>query len=832
MMRQAFNDGWTVAVRGSLFERHSKTKGKAVSLPHDAMLSAGRSGEGNPHLGYFHEGTWEYSKTFEVPEDWASRRVTLEFEGVYRDAMVFVNGAFAGQWANGYSTFYMPIDAFLFYGGTNEIKVEVQVHEDSRWYSGAGIYRPVNLLLGELVHIAPNGVRVSTPEVDNDFAVVAAATEVVNAGPNTRTVDTVLEVKDSDGQIVATDAKQLTLLAGERTTLRHRSYLPTPALWSTETPNLYTASVRLVSPDGHGDEATTSFGVRTVSVDPFRGLRINGEPVKLRGANLHHDHGILGAAEFDHAAERRVKTLKAAGFNAIRSAAKPASRAILDACDRVGMLVVDETWDMWHMSKTEDDYSRRFAQWWERDIDALIRKDFNHPSVVIYSIGSEIIEAGTPHGARWSRLISERIRTQDDSRFITNAINGMMVPWVEPAGSAVATPEEAPSSNEEGTDDNQTDDSFNFVLAQVFESVIGQPSVGERLSESAGTLDIFGLNYGDVRYELDKADYPNRVVLGTETFPSRIAHNWKLVLANDHVIGDFTWVGWDYLGEPGVGRPKYPGEEPGFTAPFPGLTGYCADIDLNGQRLPVSFYREVVFGLAKGPYLTVQRPEHRDHPWRPDAWSWSDTVASWTWDVPAGSFVTAEAYSDADEIVFLVNGTEAARAKVGEELPYLATAEVPYHSGTIEAVAYKDGTETGRHALNSAGALARVGVTPDKDQLRGDLQDIVYVDITLCDGDGRINPLNDVKIDVEVQGPAVLQGLGSARPVTEESFLETSCTTYQGRALAVLRYSDTAGSDRTADSVSITVRAADLPTATTTIRLAPNDAGAGPSPAQ
>ncbi|MEU1300668.1 glycoside hydrolase family 2 protein [Streptomyces shenzhenensis] len=799
-----------------MFDKLNAPEPTPVTLPHDALLAAGRSADaGSARLGYFRQGSWQYSKSFDVPTDWSSRRVTLEFEGAYRDAMIYVNGTFAAQWANGYSTFHVPLDPFLQYGQTNTVQVEVQVHDDSRWYSGAGLYRPVHLLLGDLVHVTPTGLKVTTPEVDGDIAVIAVATEVANEDITTRTVQALLEVRDQAGKVVAVDQAPLTLLAGERLTVRHRGYVRQPALWSVDTPNLYTATVRLSDNGRQLDEATTTFGIRTLSLDPVRGLRINGQTVKLRGASLHHDNGVLGAAEFARAAERRVAVLKAAGFNAIRSAAKPASADLLDACDRLGMLVLDETFDVWAHSKTDDDYARRFAGWWERDIDALISKDFNHPSVILYTIGNEIIEIGSPHGARQGRLIAERVRALDPTRYVTNAINGMMV-------LASGQPDSA-ETVELGFDYNQGD--FNSVLAQIFEEVMAVPKVGERIAESASVLDVAGYNYGDVRYEIDKVDHPNRVLLGTETFPSRIALLWQSVLANDHVIGDFTWAGWDYLGEPGVGRPLYPGEPTSFTAPYPWLTGSCADIDLIGRRLPISFYREIVFGLRKEPYLAVQRPEYHDHPVRPVAWTWSDSVASWTWAVPEGTPVTVEAYADADEVAFVVNGTEAARAEVGNPLPFVATADVPYSPGVIEAVAYTKGVATGRFAVRTAAPATRIELTTDRDFLHCDSRDIAFVDITLVDEDGTTQPLAEEEITVEVEGPAVLQGLGTARPATEESFLATSCTTYQGRALAVLRYAPVEhGAGAGSDSVRVMVSARKLAPATVTLEVRPEQA--------
>ncbi|MFF1933742.1 glycoside hydrolase family 2 TIM barrel-domain containing protein [Streptomyces sp. NPDC058228] len=645
--------------------------------------------------------------------------------------------------------------------------------------------------------------------MDEDLAVVAVATEVANEDNTTRTVDALLAVRDPAGRVVATDEARLTLLAGERLTVRHRTFVRSPSLWDVETPSLYSATVQLSDNNGQVDEATANFGIRTLSLDPVRGLRINGQTVKLRGASLHHDNGVLGAAEFAQAAERRVASLKAAGFNAIRSAVKATSTAVLDACDRIGMLVVDELFDMWTRAKAEDDYSRRFADWWERDVDALVAQDFNHPSVIMYTIGGEILEIGNPHGARVGRLIAERIRAQDPSRYVTNAINGLMAYLDLPAGAS-------------DVDIDFSDEGFNGVLARVMDSIMEMGAVNERLVESASALDVVGYNYGDVRYEADKHEFPNRVLLGSETFPTRIARLWRSVQANNHVIGDFTWAGWDYLGEPGVGRPVYPGETTAVAAPYPWLTGSCADFDLIGRRLPVSYYREIVFGFRKDPYLAVQRPEHRDHPVRPVAWSWSDTVASWTWNIPEGSPLTVEAYADAEEVAFVVNGTEAARAKTGTDLPFVATADVPYAPGTIEAIAYSAGVETGRFSLRSAGPATSVQLTADGKLVRNDSQEIVFIDVALLDAEGVIQPAADVEISVEVTGPAVLQGLGTARRATEESFLANTCTTYQGRALAVVRHAtekaDTGDSD---GPVTVVVRAADLPPTTLTIDVRP-----------
>ncbi|MFF7882189.1 glycoside hydrolase family 2 TIM barrel-domain containing protein [Streptomyces sp. NPDC020794] len=811
MIRKPFNDDWRFNRRTSVHENMiGGGDTVTVTLPHDAVLTGGRSADSpeGPNTGYFRPGTWQYEKTFDVPASWATKRVTFEFEGVYRDAMVFVNDAFAGQWANGYSTFHIAADPYLRYGQANSIRVEAQAYKDSRWYSGGGIHRPVHLLVGELLHITPAGMRVTTPEIDDELAVVMVATEVDNEGIGTRSVDVDLEIRDSHGAVVATDHGRVTVLAGERMTVRQRAYVRHPALWGPETPHLHSATVRLTDEDGQVDEARTSFGIRSLSLDPVRGLRINGKTVKLRGACVHNDNGVLGAATIDRAEERRVRLLRAAGFNAIRAAHHPMSRAMLEVCDRLGMIVMDETFDVWSVSKTDDDYSRRFPQWWQRDVDALVAKDFNHPSVVFYSIGNEIPEAGTPHGARWARLLAERVREQDPTRLVTNAINGMsavkeLVPGIM---ARVLSPGAADGASGEGNA-SEEGTGFNDLLGQfseVMSEVIGLPEVGERIVEDASLLDVVGLNYGDSRYLIDREAFPDRVIVGSETFPSLIERYWELVSEHSHIIGDFTWTGWDYLGEPGIGRPIYPGEDNSLAAPFPWLTANTGDFDITGRRRPISYYREVVFGLRHTPYLAVQRPEYRHHPVKPHAWTWTDSVADWTWDIRAGTTVTVEAYTDADEIEFLVNGTVQARVPVGGEKAFVATADLRYEPGTVEAVAYRSGEETGRVQLRTAAEPSHVRLHAEDGRLTTGDQDLLFLDIALVDANGTVNPLCDRTVTVDIEGPAVLQGLGSARPSTEEFFLASTCTTHEGQALAVIRPTGEEG------TVTITVGAEGL----------------------
>src|ERR1700722_11683361 len=701
MIRVPFNDDWEFRPRVSPFAElgGAAASSQRVTLPHDAMIGQQRAapdGEATREGGavaYFPGGAFEYRKTFAVPEEHRGRRILVEFEGVYRDAMVYVNGDYAGPRPYGFSLFRIDADRFLRFGADNEIRVEARAHKDSRWYTGAGIYRDAWLLAGGLVRAGPDGVRVTTPDIDSERAVVEVATRVENDSVAIAAAGIVTEIRDPAGNVVASDTSQVSLLPSEPAIARQRLYIRGPALWSPDSPALYTVSVTLTDENGETDAETVSFGIRSLQLDPERGLRINGETVKLRGACVHHDNGVLGAATFARAEERRVQILKDAGFNAIRMSHHPMSKAMLGACDRLGVLVMDEAFDMWTSAKSDFDYSLHFSQWWERDIEAMVAKDVNHPSVILYSIGNEIPETGSAAGAAWGRRLAEKVRSLDGSRYVTNAINGMLAALDDLAALRSQPGEDA---------------GLNALMADpadMMNAISSSDLVTRRTAESFSVLDVAGINYAEARYDLDRDLFPNRIIVGSETFPTRIDGNWRLVKRHGNVIGDFTWTGWDYLGEVGIGRPQYAttdGSRPAFAAPYPYLLAGCGDIDITGHRRPASYYREIVFGLRARPYLAVRRPEHYGETFAGTPWAWSDSLASWTWPGSEGSPVTVEASSDADEVELLVNDRSLGRRPAGEKHRFRAEFDTRYQPGELVAVAYAGGAEAGRHVLRSA----------------------------------------------------------------------------------------------------------------------------------
>ncbi len=782
MTRTSFNEAWAVGPNVSVFSEITggATTAESVTLPHDAMLTLPRNADADsgPSTGYFAGGAVSYRKEFDAPLEWGDRVVELEFEGVYRDAMIYLNGVLVGQRPNGYSPFTVRLDPALRLGETNRIRVDARAHRDSRWYSGLGIYRDVWLHVSPLVHVPVDGVAVTTPDVDEEQAVVAIAVEVTNAGrlPATRTVDVC--VRDPDGAEVARGETVITVRGAETAVARVRLYVDDPQLWSPDTPHLYTTRVTMGSERDESDSRSVRFGIRTLQLDPRHGLRINGMTTKLRGACIHHDNGVLGAVAVAEAELRRVRTLKAAGFNAIRMSHNTAGRQLLEACDDVGLLVVDEAFDMWTEGKQPFDYSLSFSEWWDRDITAMVRKDRNHPSVVMYSIGNEILDAGKPLGAAIGRDLAERVRQLDPTRFLTNGISGFVATLTDTVPGIQRELEGVPG----GINDVQG------VGKALLDRVSRSDFVTAATAESHGVVDVAGHNYAEWRYEAERERFPNRVVLGTETNPQDIARNWSLVGQMPWVLGDFTWTGWDYLGEAGLGAVSYPEDGETWNADsFPALLAFCGDIDITGFRRPASYFREIVFGLRSAPYIAVHRPRPGGRSPQALGWAWTDSVSHWTWNVEEGAELTVDVYSDAAIVRLELNGRTVGEAPAGPDRGFTATFTVPYAPGELRAVAVRDGSPTEYEALSTVRAATNVRLTVEEsDETLGDPR-FVYVIVELVDDEGRVIPNADRVVELGAEGPVRLAGFGSARPVTMESYRSDTCTTYLGRALAVVR---------------------------------------------
>lgn len=763
---------------------HGPSPARPVVVPHDAVLGVERVDD--PALtatGYVPGGTWEYRSRFEAPPDWQQRHVVLELEAVYRSPAVSLNGDLLARRPSGTAALTVPLDGALRYGAPNELTVEARADRDARWYTGGGILRPVHLAVGPRVHVPLDGVVVTVPESDDETALVQVVTTVRNLEPRPAMRRLRTTVVGPDGEVVAADTTRVTVPANESREVSQRMLVAEPRRWSPAHPDLHTVESVLATDTGDEvDERRVVVGIRTLQLDARRGLRIDGVPVDLRGACVHADNGVIGGVVLDDAEERRVTILKEAGFNAIRSAHQPMSRAMLDACDRLGMLVMDELTDVWTRAKRPEDGSSTFTEWWQRDLEDMVRKDRNHPSVIMYSIGNEIPEAGTRTGAELSRRLAARTRRLDPTRYVTAGVNGALLVM---DGAVPVDPELLGGASLEEVEEIN---GFMMQLADRMNALGVSDAVTALTEEAYGALDVAGMNYLESRYEHDRTAFPHRVIVGSETFPTRIDVLWNLVRSLPHVIGDFTWTGWDYLGEPGLGRPRYRDEPPGTPplAPYPWLLSGAGDIDITGERRPASYYREIVYGLRREPFLAVRRPEIYGREAAPAPWSWTDCLPSWTWPVAPGTPLEVEVYADAPEVEVLLGGRTLGRYPTGPEHRYRALVEVGYQPGAIEAVAIRDGVPAERARLVTASGPRGLRVHPDRTRLDGP-DALAFLTIEVTDDEGVRATDADDEVTLRVEGPAALQGFGSAAPRTLESFTDDRHRLFDGRALAVVR---------------------------------------------
>lgn len=670
MIRENFNANWSVEKASKDSRMNSflgKTETKKVHLPYDAMIHEERNPDtpNGAQTGFYPGGEYIYQKHFDAPEIWRGRPVFLAFEGVYQIAYVYVNGILVCKNVNGYSDFTVELTPYLYYGKDNLIKVIADNSQmpNSRWYTGSGIYRNVHLLVGNRVFIKSDGVRISTREIGNDYANIEVEAELKNHSTETERICIVSTIC-RDQEDVTSDKKQVIIRPGETQKFSFQYCIENAVLWSVESPALYESILSLYDGEEKLDLSEDFFGIRTLSIDSVHGVLINGESVKLRGACIHHDNGILGATTLDAAEDYRIRQLKAAGFNAIRSSHHPASRALLDACDRHGILVMDELSDVWNVRKNPYDYALYFAEDWERTVERMVAKDYNHPSVILYCVGNEISEAGNESGAVTNQMLCSKFRSLDSTRYTTNALNGLMAAGfrlreiMADINARFPAQEGKAAGNAAGS--NALNSFMSLMAGEKGDYFAKHQLLTEALSGCSDTCDIIGLNYLTGRHLLEHELHPHKAVLGTETYPADIARLWKIVSENPHVIGDFTWAGYDYLGEAGCGIFHYDGKE-NFSSIYPERTAYIGDIDLIGYRRPISYLREIVYGLRKDPYIAVIRMERNGQTCSKTPWMFKDNISSWNWPGYEGQIASVDVYAAADEVELFLNENSLGR---------------------------------------------------------------------------------------------------------------------------------------------------------------------------
>lgn len=801
MEKISFNEGWKVR-KGvadpfeAAFSHGGEETWRSVVLPHDAMIEEARDPAcpSGKQSGFYPAGAYTYVKEFDVPAEWEGRALILEFEGVMARAMVYVNNTLVCSNRYGYAQFYADLAPFVAYGKKNTVKVIASTQEkSSRWYSGSGIYRPVNLYLGGSAFILPEGVRITTERADGT-ALISVSAEVCKKSGAGGAFHARLRVLEN-GVCVSECDNALTLSAEENDTLHARLTVHDPRLWSDLTPFLYTLEISLMRGEEVIDLVRQPFGIRTLALDAQNGLRVNGISVQLRGACIHHDNGILGAATYYDAEYFRAQNLKRAGFNAIRSAHNPLSKEMLRACDELGIYVMDELTDMWNEPKNANDYSLDFGTEWKEQCRRLVGKDYNHPSVILYSLGNEIPEIGRASGARMNRMLAAYFRELDHTRYLTNAISGFLA--VSDALAEFAAVREFSAAQEQAQSENgEGSEGMNNMMGkteqEMLDSFATSPILTRCVEEVACELDVVGFNYLTARHAPEKEWHPGRVIVGSETYPTEIARLWKIVKENPHVIGDFSWTGYDYLGEAGIGIFHYNAQS-NAQGWYPDRLAYTGDIDISAYRRPVSYLREIVYGLRTRPYMAVFRPEHEGEPFDKNNWKYHDVIESWTFAGFEGKNVRVLVLSPSEEVELRLNGKSVGRKEIGTEEAFTAIFSVPYMPGTLEAVAYTDGKQSGSFSLKTAGAPAQLLVWASKQKLPAGEQGVAFITCELADREGVVNRMGKREVAVRVDGAGSLLGFGSANPSSEGSYLDTAAAFYDGRVIAAVRAGKEAG---------------------------------------
>lgn len=764
--------GWTCRHLGDT------APGKAVTLPHDAMLAEPRTAisAGGTNTGWYEGYDYEYQRTLTVPENELADTHILEFEGVYHNAEVWLNGQKAAFRPYGYTNFYVDCAPYL-HAGENELRVIARNADqpNSRWYSGAGIYRPVQLWKARGAHITLNGVKIRTLSLQP--AIVEVRVKTTAPGTVRLTVDDLPAMQqESDGEAVFT----LTL--------------DNARLWTPETPNLYTCRVSFAD-----DEVTETFGVRKVEWGTD-GFLLNGKRYIIQGACIHHDNGLLGAVCDPDAVARKVRLLKENGYNAIRSAHNPCSKALLTECDRQGVLVMDEYIDHWYIHKTEHDYVDYFNDWWRQDLTDMVEKDYNHPCVVLYSTGNEVSETAQKRGIALTKEMTDFLHGLDDSRPVTCGVN-IFFNFLSSIGFGVYSDEKAKKEAERAEKAKQRGEKAakkKAVGSQFFNNLAGL--LGDEFMKRGATLhgcdvktrdafanmDIAGYNYGIYRYKHDLKKYPQRLILGSETFCNDAYKFRELAKQEPRLVGDFVWAGMDYLGEVMVGSWEYADYAETFDGGLGWVSAGSGRIDLTGKPLGEALYTRVALEADNGPYIAVCPVNHTGDRHSPSAWKMTNAMPSWSWTGCEERKANVEVYARAARVELVLNGHTVGSKTLKNDC--LARFSIPYESGTLEAVSYDAADhEIGRYKLQSAGGAT--SLTLDAEEPAAQTGHLCYVRLRYTDENGITKPLMRGNIQVQVRG-GTLVGLGSACPFNKHSYLDSETDTYYGEALAIVRMGD------------------------------------------
>lgn len=741
-----------------------------LDLPHDWSIE----GEINPKNptggagGYFPAGIGWYRKQFNAPTAWKGKHVFIYFEGVYMNSTVFINGKSLGVHPYGYTPFSYDLTPYLDFNRKNVLAVRVDNSQqiNCRWYSGSGIYRHVWVIVTNSIHVANRGVDITTPEVSSAKATVQIKTQVKNETNQSQNILLKIQLLDANAKIKGNNQVKVELSANSEKDINQIITVSKPFLWTPETPYLYQAEVQVLKDNKLIDEIKTTFGIRSINFTPENGFQLNGKTMKINGGCVHHDNGCLGAAAFDRAEERRVELLKAAGFNAVRTSHNPPSEEFLDVCDRLGMMVIDESFDGWKTQKNKYDYAMYFNGWWQRDLESMVLRDRNHASVILWSIGNEIIERKKPEAVETAKMLANCIHKIDPTRPVTSAMTTWDEDWA------------------------------------IFDPLMA-------------AHDVCGYNYQLRRAPSDHERVPSRVIVQTESYPRDAFSNWKMVQSHDYIIGDFVWTALDYLGESGIGRWYYSDETPGEhwqNELFPWHGAYCGDIDLTGWRKPISHYRNLLWNNNEKLYMAVREPDPEPLKIKETIWSVWPTWESWTWPGYEGKDIQVEVYSNYPMVRLYLNNKLIGEQATTEEQQFKATFTLPYAPGELKAVGVTDNKELETTILQTSGEAAKIKLITDRNKILSNGQDLSFVTVEVTDKDGNVQPHAENRLQFDINGPGVIAGVDNANIKDVDSYIGTTRKTWQGRALVVIRSTKNTG------NIKLTVSSPGLADAFVTVK--------------
>ncbi|MXV52250.1 DUF4982 domain-containing protein [Pedobacter sp. HMF7647] len=730
---------------------------RTIDLPHDWSIedlqgSAGDSiigpfskkSESAGATGYVMGGTGWYRKHFTLKPGEAGKQISILFDGVYMNSDVWINGKHLGNHPYGYTPFYYDLTNFLNPAGKdNVIAVKVKnLGVNSRWYSGSGIYRHVWMMMKNKIDFTEWGTFVTSPKVDKSLSTVQFQTEVENVSREIKNAVIGFTIFSTKGGKVVSGKINTKLNASGKTVLTKALNVARPDLWSPKSPHLYKADITIEINGKLISRKQLTFGIREISVDATYGLRINGEKLLLKGGGVHHDNGALGAVTIDRAEERKVEQLKANGFNAIRTTHNPPSEQFLNACDKLGMVVIDEAFDTWQHPKNKADYHLYFKEWWKKDLRSIVLRDRNHPSVIFWSIGNEINERAETDGVDLATQMVSLVKSIDPTRKVTEGVCGF---WDHP-----------------GVEWDHSANAFK-------------------------PLDVAGSNYEWKNYESDHQKYPERIMMGTESFAYEAAENWSQVEKHPYVIGDFVWTAMDYMGEAAIGHNDLDSVKPMPASMWPAYyISNCGDLDVTGIKRPQSYFRDVVWDRSVIE-MAVHAPVPAGHKDVFSAWGWPDEYRSWNWEGNEGKELEITVYSKCDKVRLELNGKTLAEKQVSDPAKLAFKFNVPYNPGEIKAFAITNNEVVGATSLKTVGKPFKLRLTADRRRIDNSRNDLSYISVEVLDENDQLVPDAVMPVNFSISGAAEIAAIGNGNPKGMQSFRQLNHDTYQGRCLVIVR---------------------------------------------